>query len=397
MINIAVNEQKCLLSENVDCKKCVEICPMHVLGIRDGRIKPLRPEDCIACHCCKGACPAGLEVIEIKRPETLDELEILTLPRMSKNLETQIGTLSLRTPLIVASGPVGRCAQGWFRANSAGCGAVVTKSTTQLPWPGNPAIRIMSHGKNSVINCEGLPNRGVEATTLEIKQTKAINSELVVVPNITANTEVEFVDMARRFEEAGADAIEIALMGCPNYATGTRIAKRHWMKDIVIAAGLIRSLRKAVNIPLWIKVDQNLDIAVACEEEGADCLLVRQRSLRAMPVDPNTGRPLLSHPRGEGSLTGPYTKYPGLKIVADTAARVSIPIIANGGVACGQDVIDYFRAGASAVELLTVIIRRGMSIVPKILSELETYIQDQGLESLTEIQGQTGQFLAIQD
>ena len=116
-----------------------------------------------------------------------------------------------------------------------------------------------------------------------------------------------------------------------------------------------------------------------------------------MPVDPNTGKPLLSHPRGEGSLTGPYTKSPGLKIVADTAARVSIPIIANGGVACGQDVIDYFRAGASAVELLTVIIRRGMSIVPKILSELETYIQDQGLESLTEIRGQTGQFLASQD
>ena len=367
---------------------------MRVLGVRDRQITALRPEECIACHCCKGSCPAGLDTIDIETLGPLEEIPRMPLQPIWNGLAITLGPLSLRSPLIVASGPIGRCAYGWIKAMASGCGAVVTKTNTPVPWPGNPAIRILFHGQDSLLNSEGLPNRGMEATANDLKQVKRFHPGLVLIPSLSAQTNEEFVQMARLFEDAGADALEIPLMGCPNYRPGAPITKGPGFNEPAEAFRLIKAIRKSTHIPIWVKVGQNVANGLAAEEAGADSLLVRFDSLRVTALDPSTGKPLLSQIRGEGMLTGPYSRLIGLRIVAEIASQVRIPIIANGGVFSGQDVIDYIRAGATAVELLTSIIRRGMSVIPKILSEIETSLKKEKKNSLKEIRGESLHYIS---
>jgi dihydroorotate dehydrogenase subfamily 1 len=393
MIRITIDDKSCLLSHDKRCRNCVTVCPGHVLGIREEKIVVLRPEDCINCHCCKGACPGGLDVIAVERIAPLTVGDLPEQRPFWDGLKVQLGRLSLATPLIVASGPVGRCTEGWIRSASAGCGAVVTKTTTPLPWPGNPAIRLLPYEKDSLLNCEGLPNLGAEAVAAEITHAKGLRPGLLVIPSLTAMTEQEFVDMAKLFEDAGADGLEIALMGCPNYRPGTAISQGYWIEDPTRAHALVHAVRSAVNIPICVKGATTAAVGRACEEAGADSLLVRSGSLRALPLDAETGKPVLSHPRGEGSLTGPYTKLPGLKVVSDMVRQVTIPIIGNGGIASAQDVIDYIRVGATAVQLITVTIRRGLSIVPKLVADLETILKDRRCRSIEEIRSSALPFL----
>jgi dihydroorotate dehydrogenase (NAD+) catalytic subunit len=274
-----------------------------------------------------------------------------------------------------------------------GCGAVVTKTTTPVPWGGNPAIRLLPYQKDMILNCEGLPNLGAEAIAREIQLAKTLDPNLILIPSIAAYTKEEFIRMAILLEDAGADGLEIPLMGCPNYRADNPVAQGAWNENPQRAYDLVNGLRKALKLSLWVKGVQNLEMARACEEAGADALLIRSGSLRAIALDPLTGKPLLSLLGGEGSLAGPYTKLPGLKIVAEMVGQVKIPIIGNGGITCGQDVIDYLRVGASAVELLTVIIRKGLSVLPKILCEIEAYLKRHGYKNIGEIRGESLQYI----
>jgi len=392
MMRIEVNEDKCLLSEHKGCNNCVTICPSHVLGIREGRIKSLRPEECISCHCCKGTCPAGLDVITVEEMRPLERKDVRKRLQTWDGLKIPLGRLTISTPLIIASGPIGRCSRGWLRARAEGCGAVVTKTTTPIPWRGNPAIRLLPYQKDMILNCEGLPNLGAEAIAREIQLAKTLDPNLILIPSIAAYTKEEYIRMAILLEDAGADGLEIPLMGCPNYRADNPVAQA-WNENPQQAYDLVNGLRKALKLSLWVKGAQNLEMARACEEAGADALLIRSGSLRAIALDPLTGKPLLSHPWGEGSLAGPYTKLPGLKIVAEMVGQLKIPIIGNGGITCGQDVIDYLRVGASAVELLTVIIRKGLSVLPKILCEIEAYLKRHGYKNIGEIRGESLQYI----
>jgi dihydroorotate dehydrogenase len=253
----------------------------------------------------------------------------------------------------------------------------------------------LPYGEESVLSCEGLPNLGAVGTANEVKRAKALDPRFLFVPNISASSEKEFVEMAKLLEDAGADALELAIKGCPNYMGDTKMAEGYWNEDPGKAFHLVKAVRKAVKIPLWIKGSNEADFVLAYEEAGADAVLMRYRSIHAMPLNPVTGKPLLSDPRGMANFHGPYAKFPGVKLVADISRGVKIPIIGNGGITCGQDVIDYVRAGASAVQLLTIIIRKGMPVVARILSEVETYLKSHGHKSIEEIRGDVLQYLRI--
>lgn len=384
-MRVKVDHEKCFLGLGKKCGRCTQLCPKRVLGIRERKVQALQPEECILCQCCKGSCPAGFDVINIKEEISVKPMVVSKVHRTGERLRVRLGSLLLPTPLILASGPIGRCRQGWLDAVHAGLGAVVTKTTLPVPWPGNAAIRIMPFQRDMLVNCEGLPNLGAQNIAEEVQRVRGNLGEAVLTVSMTASTEEEFVEMARLFQGSGADALELALMACPNYSSTSGRAAQAWNDDLGKAFRLIDKVRKAVSIPIWVKGVSSKNLAKALEEAGADALVIRSGSLRALPLDPESGRPVLSHPLGEGSLTGPYTKLPGIKIVADMAREVRIPIIGNGGVTCGQDVIDYMRAGASAVELLTVLIRRGMKIVASILDEIDTFLETHGYSSAEEV------------
>jgi dihydroorotate dehydrogenase (NAD+) catalytic subunit len=400
MVHIEIDNTKCFLSHGKECKNCIVICPMNVLGIRQGRIKGLRPQECITCHCCKGSCPAGLDTIKVDESTPVGAKEFEEPTPLWEGLRMPLGRLNLQSPLILGSGPIGRNSRGWLRAATAGCGAMVSKTTTPLPWLGNPAVRIMKYGKESIMSCEGLPNIGVINTAGEVKHAKTINPKAMFVPSISGSTESEYIEMAQILSNAGADALELAIKGCLNFDGNNAMAEGYWNLDPRKAFQLINTVRKAVNIPLWIKGKGNdgYDLISAYEDAGADAVIIRLPNIHALPIDPVTGHPNLVNISNNAAYPnptyhGPFAKSPGVKIVADISRRVKIPIIGNGGITCGQDVIDYIRAGASAVQLQTIIICKGISVIPRILSEIETSIKSLGHKSLESIKGDLFQYL----
>lgn len=383
-MRVTVDHERCLLGLGKKCGLCIQICPKRVLEISKRRVQALQPDECILCQCCKGSCPAGFDVINIEEEICAKPIAVSKAQRNGERLRVRLGSLLLPTPLILASGPIGRCSQGWIDAVHAGLGAVVTKTTLPVPWPGNASVRIMPFQRDMLVNCEGLPNLGAQRIAEEVQKVRGLLGDAALTVSMTASTEEEFVEMARLFEGSGADALELALMGCPNYSSTSGKEVQVWNDDPGRAFRLIDRIRKAISVPIWVKGVSSKNLAKVVEEAGADALVIRSGSLRALPLDPESGRFILSHPLGEGSLTGPYTKLPGIKIVADMAREVKIPIIGNGGVTCGQDVIDYIRVGASAVELLTVLIRRGMRVVASILDEIDSFLEKSRYETLEE-------------
>ncbi len=388
---VMVNTKRCLRTKGVDCTNCIRVCPTHVIAIRDHVPIALQPEKCISCHCCKGSCPAGLETIQVGHFPFQKTLE---LDNNGVGLKVQLGGLELNSPIILASGPIGRCARGWLQASALGFGAVVTKTVTVQPRSGNPSIRILPYGQRSIINCEGLPNLGIHAMAEELQSFKKIYPRTVVVPSISANIKEEFLMMAEKLEGTGASALELALHGCSNTVEGSKAAPaRKWILEPLETAKLVEAVRRRVNIPLWVKVNDFVDTAVACQEAGADALIVRQRSAMAMPIDPETGQPVLSHPLGQGVFTGPHTKPYGLRAVAEIAQRVSLPIIGNGGIWAAQDVIDYIRAGATSVELITLAIRRGLPAASQMVDDLKTYLTNKQIQNFEELRGNTRKYI----
>lgn len=312
------------------------------------------------------------------------------------DLSARLGSLTLKNPLILASGSLSRTGRGILRYGQAGCSAVVTKTILPEPWQGNPSPRVMQVGNTDLISCEGLPNIGLKAMVEDFKKVKGRMTGSLLVANIAALTVEEYVEEALEFEKAGADAIELALR-MSNYKPGTTIAAGFFGDDPKRIMEVIRAVKGAIKIPIWVKgiwASPPFKTIEAVGEGKPDAIVIRDLGVRNMPIDINTGKPILGHPHGIGGLTGPYLRDAGLLRVANTARLIDIPIIGNGGVYSGKDVIMYIMAGASAVQVLTCVMRKGPKIVEKICSEIGQYMAAKGLKSLEEIRGITLKYLA---
>jgi len=251
------------------------------------------------------------------------------------DLSVQIGTQILRNPLILAPGGLGRTARGLIRFGEEGCGAVMSKTITPDPWEGNPSPRILEVGNLDLINCEGLPNLGRRVFVSEIKKAKAALKDCLIVPTFTGNTVDDFVQIAVEFEQAGADCLGVGLNGCRNFKPGTPIAASYWAQTPERIYEVIKAVREKVSIPIWVKgaQGQNLTAKVqAAEAAGADAIIARGDGTMAMPINTATGKPILGHPHAVGHLTGPFSKWDGLRVVADVSRSVKLPIIGGGGM-----------------------------------------------------------------
>lgn len=312
------------------------------------------------------------------------------------DLSVKIGSLRLRNPLILGAGPAGRVALGLIKYAELGFGAVVTKTITPEPWGGNPTPRDIMRGKDILFESSGIPNVGYKVMIEEIKEAKdKIKNRTPIIVNITSETPEEFAEMSYGFERAGADAIELAIFGCPNYKPGTKISKAYWEKTPERIELVIKTVKSAVSIPIWIKFWLvNFESVKAAEKAGADAVhMLGPANPTALPIDGETGKPLLGHPRGTGCIFGPFAKYPGLKVVADLCRTVKIPVLGDGGVWEGQDVIEYIMAGAVGAQCLTSIMMRGPKRVRHILKGIEEFMERKHISNLDEIRGITLKYL----
>ncbi|MCK4369532.1 MAG: dihydroorotate dehydrogenase [Candidatus Lokiarchaeota archaeon] len=298
-------------------------------------------------------------------------------------LEVNLSGLKLKSPIILASGILGVSFSSMRRVFDAGAGAVTTKSIGPKPRKGykNPSIIEIYPG--TFMNSVGLGNPGIKEFISEIKEIKKYNIPLIV--SVFGNTNKVYLDVAIKAENAGADAIEINI-SCPHAE----------VSSIGIDKGLtfeiVKFLKEKLTVPLFVKLNPNVtnivEIALAAEKGGADGV-VAINTLSALKIDVNTKRPILSH--GSGGLSGKAIHPIAVKIVYDLYKVLKIPIMGCGGVDSWQDVVEFFLAGASAVQIGTAFYK-GTEIITEINHGITQYLKDNDYKSINNMKGLAHQF-----
>lgn len=293
-------------------------------------------------------------------------------------LDIELCGLRLKSPLILASGILGVSYSTMKRAYDAGLGAVTTKSIGKRVRIGykNPSIVEVYPG--TFINSVGLGNPGIDNFIHELKTLKELNIPTIV--SVFGKTNKEYIEVATKAEKSGADAIEINI-SCPH----AKVSSIGASKDLTFE--LVSELKQHISVPLFIKMNPNVtnivEIAQAAEKGGADAL-VAINTLAAMMIDINSKRPILSH--GSGGLSGKAIHPIAVKKVYDLYKNTNIPIVGCGGAFTWKDVIEFFLAGASAVQIGTAFYQ-GFEFLEEINMGIMNYLAKNNFSSLSEIVG----------
>lgn len=263
------------------------------------------------------------------------------------DMSVTLSGLTLTNPIIPASGTFGFGYEFADLYDINVLGSLSMKGTTKAPRFGNPTPRI-AEIPDGLINSVGLQNPGVEKViSEELPKLRQVYSKSVLA-NISGFSVDEFVECAKRFDEAqGVGILEINI-SCPNVHGGGM----SFGTDPKAAAAVTEAVKKAVKKPVYVKLTPNVTditvIAKAVEAAGADgvCLI---NTLLGMRIDLKRRRPVIANKMG--GISGPCLLPLALRMVYQVYETVNIPIIGMGGVASAEDVVEMMLAGASAVEV----------------------------------------------
>jgi len=286
----------------------------------------------------------------------------------------------MRNPTMLAAGILGSTASSLNWAGRSGAGAVVTKSFGLFPNKGyaNPTTVEVTGG---VINAIGLSNPGVENFTDELVK---LNKSVPAIASLYGANPEEFSEIAARVDGL-VDALELNV-SCPHAmgGCGSTIGQ-----DPLLTAEIVRSVKRSVKIPVFVKLTPNVndivEIALHAQDAGADALTLINSLGPGMRIDIETGKPILKNKFG--GLSGPAIKPVAIRCVYDVFDSVDIPIIGVGGIRDHEDVLEFLYAGASCVQIGTSIMYEGMDIFGKILNGLERFMDEKCYGSVDELVG----------
>ncbi|MBN1861329.1 MAG: dihydroorotate dehydrogenase [Candidatus Thermoplasmatota archaeon] len=296
------------------------------------------------------------------------------------NLSTRIGSLRLKNPTMLASGIMDEDAGSMQRMIDSGAGAIVTKSIGMQPREGyaNPSVVELEHG---LLNAMGLPNPGIELYSQELRMLQ--KSKVPIIGSIYASTTQDFITLAIQMQQCGAAAVELNV-SCPH-------AKHYGLEvgcDRELVQEIISSLKREVSLPVFVKVSPNIinliEIAQVIEKAQADAI-VAINTVKAMKIDIETRRPVLANK--SGGYSGKAIKPIGIRCVYDIAQNVDIPVIGVGGITTGEDALEYFMAGASAVQIGSAVYYRGPDVFKSVCKEIENWMKTHRLTKLTDLIG----------
>jgi len=264
------------------------------------------------------------------------------------DLKVSIGALSLKNPVMTASGTFGYGLEFQDLVPLDGIGAVIVKGTTLHPREGNDYPR-MAETASGMLNCVGLQNKGVDYFCEHIyPQIKDIDTQMIV--NVSGSTVDDYAECAARIDALEQiPAIELNI-SCPNVRQGGMA----FGTTCEGAASVVRAVRERYHKTLIVKLSPNVtsiaDIARACEAAGADAVSLIN-TLMGMSIDIERRRPRLSI--ATGGLSGPAVKPVAVRMVWQVAKAVGIPVVGLGGIMTAEDAIEFFMAGATAIEIGT--------------------------------------------
>jgi dihydroorotate dehydrogenase (NAD+) catalytic subunit len=298
----------------------------------------------------------------------------------SNALSISFAGLQLQNPTMLASGIMGYTAESFERIAKGGAGAIVTKSVGVQPRGGYPNPTVVQ-AEAGLINAMGLPNPGIDVFGEEIKFSKTLLHVPVIVSVFGYSAE-EYASVAKKAAEAGADAIELNV-SCPHVKqTGAEIGQSpKFLSEVV------QQVKAAMNKPLIVKLSPNVTditiLAQAAVEAGADALTA-VNTLKAIAIDTETQLPILANVKG--GLSGACMKPVALRCVYDIADQFEIPIIGCGGVTNWKDAVEFFLAGASAVQIGTAV-ADDIEVFQSVTKGVENYLRKKNARSVKEIVG----------
>ncbi len=298
------------------------------------------------------------------------------------DISVNLKTLKLKNPTILAAGILGQDIKILKRVVKGGAGAVTIKSLTKEPRQGHPSPILVEAAEGNFLNAVGYTNKGIEAGTEEFKKW---DENIPLVGSIVAVDANEFVRLAEKIQEAPIKALELAL-SCP-HTPGYGVMGGQGTTQAVTA--ITKSVRKATKLPLLVKLsatmEKMIDLAKAAEAAGADAINMGNTLGPGMKIDIERTSPVLGFKIG--GMSGPAIKPFTIRSVYDLYIALKIPIIATGGIITGEDAIEAFMAGATAVGIGTGIYYRGINIFKKINQEIEEWMKTHNYKNIRQLRG----------
>jgi dihydroorotate dehydrogenase (NAD+) catalytic subunit len=302
--------------------------------------------------------------------------------RHSVELRTQVGSLGLTNPIMTASGTAGHGAELAPYLDLGSLGAVVVKSLSAEPYPGNPAPRV--HGTTAgMLNSVGLQGPGVESW-LEHDLPPLVQTGARVVASVWGQRVDDFAKAASMLSQAPPEVVAVEVnVSCPNLEDRSRM-----FAHSAVATAEALSASAVAGRPRWAKLSPNVadlcEIAGAALDAGAEALTL-VNSVLGLAIDVETRAPRLG--AGGGGLSGPAIHPVAVRAVYDCrAAFPSAPIVGVGGVTRGTDAIELLLAGAAAVQVGTATFVDPRAPA-RVLAEVVRWCQDHRVTRIAELIG----------
>jgi dihydroorotate dehydrogenase (NAD+) catalytic subunit len=298
-------------------------------------------------------------------------------------LNVELPGLSLKNPIIPASGCFGFGREFAELYDLSKLGGIAIKSATPAYRYGNPTPRV-AETPSGMLNAIGLQNPGVDKI-MEKELPWLAQFDTEIIANVAGATEEDYVEVIKKLNNSDVVKAYELNISCPNVkhggiGLGTKPE---------LAAKVTRMCKEVATKPVYVKLSPNVtdivEIAKAVEEAGADGIVLIN-TLLGMRLDLRTGKPILANKTG--GLSGPAVKPVAIRMVYQVAQAVNIPIIGVGGITCAEDVLEFLYAGASAVEVGAQNFVDPYCCI-KIIEELPKVMEKYGINSIEEAVGRS--------
>lgn len=296
------------------------------------------------------------------------------------NLAVQIHHLSLKNPVLTASGTFGYGLEHGDFFDVSRLGGIVTKAVSKEVRAGNRYPR-MAETPSGMLNAIGLQNKGIDHFEREIYPELAkFNTNIII--NVAGHSVEDYVYVAERLNALDhVHAIELNI-SCPNVKDGLAFGT-----SCPSATALTRDVRKVYHKTMIVKLSPNVtnivEMAKAIQDGGADALSLIN-TLIGMAIDVEKRKPVLS--TVTGGLSGPAVKPVALRMVYQVSKAVTIPVIGIGGIMTGTDAIEFLLAGAAAVQVGTANFIYPDACI-RILQGMEAYLERHNIQDINELIG----------
>jgi len=303
---------------------------------------------------------------------------------MEPSLATSVGKMQLDKPAMLASGILGISLDVFNRLYRSGAGAVVTKSLSSEPWEGYPNPTIFSVNGGGWMNAVGLSNPGASNFAKMIEP----NQDVPIIVSLVGSIPKDFEMMINEFKNCNVTAFELNL-SCPHVAkVGLEVGD-----DPELVKKIVTTVKTSTAAPVIAKVGLGttnyLNTVKTAIDSGIDAITAIN-TVRAMAIDVETQRPILSNKYG--GLSGTPIKPIALRCVYEISSKYDIPIIGCGGISTWEDAIEFFLAGASAIQLGSAIGDNWINVFDDINKGVLEYMKQKNYSTIEEMVGLAKKF-----